>query len=127
MATISTQLRNFKEPTKEQLNLLYFALPIDVETHGGEKGAKGELERMEISAVLSLGVQGVEEAYVSDSEHRSGRPARPRRVTSVTDICERTSSRASCIYYRRTSRLRRSIANPCGSPYLCRQYGEWNG
>ena len=63
MATISTQLRNFKEPTKEQLNLLFFSLPLDAETHGG--GANGDLEKMEISAVLSLGEQGVEEAYVS--------------------------------------------------------------
>lgn len=65
MATISTQLRNFKEPTKEQLNLLFFALPVDAESHGGEKSANGELEKMEISAVLSLAQQGVEEAYVS--------------------------------------------------------------
>ena len=65
MATISTQLRNFKEPTKEQLNLLYFALPLDAESHGGDKASNGELEKMEISAVLSLAQQGVEEAYVS--------------------------------------------------------------
>ncbi|KAF7790246.1 hypothetical protein EIP86_001198 [Pleurotus ostreatoroseus] len=63
MATISTQLRNFKEPTKEQLNLLYFALPLDAESHGGDKASNGELEKMEISAVLSLAQQGVEEAY----------------------------------------------------------------
>lgn len=65
MTTISTQLRNFKEPTKDELNLLYFSLPLDAESHGGEKGAHGELEKMEISAVLSLAQQGVEEAYVS--------------------------------------------------------------
>ena len=65
MATISTQLRNFKEPTREELNLLFFSLPIDANTHGGEKSASGELEKMEISAVLSLGAQSVEEeAYV---------------------------------------------------------------
>ncbi len=64
MATISTHLRNFKEPTKEELNLLFFSLPVDAETHGGEKGAHGELEKMEINAVLTLGMQGVEEAYV---------------------------------------------------------------
>ena len=65
MATISTQLRNFKEPTREELNLLFFALPVDAETHAGRKDANSELEKMEISAVLSLGQQGVEEAYVS--------------------------------------------------------------
>ncbi|KAI0343351.1 TBC-domain-containing protein [Trametopsis cervina] len=61
MSTISTHLRNFKEPTKEELNLLFFSLPIDAETHGGQKG--GELEKMEISAVLTLGVQNIEDAY----------------------------------------------------------------
>ncbi|KIP03429.1 hypothetical protein PHLGIDRAFT_130142 [Phlebiopsis gigantea 11061_1 CR5-6] len=62
MATISTQLRNFKEPTREQLNLLFFALPPEVEHYGRENGA-GELEKIEVGAILSLGVQGVEEAY----------------------------------------------------------------
>ncbi len=65
MSTISTHLRNFKEPTREQLNLLFFSLPVDAETHGGEKAASGELEKMEISAVLTLGVQNIEDAYVS--------------------------------------------------------------
>ncbi|KAI0766012.1 hypothetical protein BC629DRAFT_1539570 [Irpex lacteus] len=63
MSTISTHLRNFKEPTREQLNLLFFSLPVDAETHGGEKAASGELEKMEISAVLTLGVQNIEDAY----------------------------------------------------------------
>lgn len=71
MSTISTHLRNFKEPTREQLNLLFFSLPIDAETHGGEKATNGELEKMEISAVLTLGVQGVEDAYVSNTAHSS--------------------------------------------------------
>ncbi|KAI0692491.1 TBC-domain-containing protein [Cytidiella melzeri] len=63
MSTISTHLRNFKEPTKDQLNFLFFSLPVDAETHGGEKAASGELEKMEISAVLTLGVQNIEDAY----------------------------------------------------------------
>ncbi|KAI0796190.1 TBC-domain-containing protein [Abortiporus biennis] len=69
MSTISTHLRNFKEPTKEQLTQLFFSLPIEPQTSeiqndGKEKETKGsneELERMEISAMLTLGVQGVEE------------------------------------------------------------------
>ena len=65
MATISTQLRNFKEPTREELNLLFFALPVDAETHAGRKDANSELEKMEINAVLCLGVQGEEDSYVS--------------------------------------------------------------
>lgn len=62
MATISTQLRNFKEPTKDQLNLLFFALPPEVEHYARQGG--GELEKIEVGAILSLGVQGVEDAYV---------------------------------------------------------------
>ncbi len=86
MSTISTHLRNFKEPTKDQLTDLYFALPQSVNggvnATGGPSGAAGnangekekgtgppepELEKMEINAVLSLGVQGEEDSYVSAS------------------------------------------------------------
>lgn len=74
MSTISTHLRNFKEPTKEELNLLFFSLPIDAETHGGQKG--GELEKMEISAVLTLGVQNIEDAYVSGTRLCGALPLR---------------------------------------------------
>ncbi|KAI0630783.1 TBC-domain-containing protein [Trametes polyzona] len=87
MSTISTHLRNFKEPTKDQLTQLFFALPSSVNgapsasgsalggvptaaAQGkGEKGeksvgaAEAELEKMEINAVLSLGVQGEEDSY----------------------------------------------------------------
>lgn len=71
MATISTHLRNFKEPTKDQLTQLFFSLPVDpqIESDNVEKGngsANGaDMERMEISATLSLGISGVEEPYVS--------------------------------------------------------------
>ena len=90
MATISPQLRNFKEPTKDQLTQLFFALPSSSSSFnvkrtddanntgssgpaGSSKGEKGdaphesELEKMEINAVLSLGVQGEEDSYVSAS------------------------------------------------------------
>ena len=93
MSTISTHLRNFKEPTKDQLLHLFFALPPSVNpppANGAGSGAAGgtgaggggnaaaaakgeksvgaaeaELERMEINAVLSLGIQGEEDSYVS--------------------------------------------------------------
>ena len=81
MSTISTHLRNFKEPTKDQLTQLFFALPSASTGNGtdmnggpsaspaGEKGAaspqENELEKMEINAVLSLGIQGEEDSYVS--------------------------------------------------------------
>ncbi|TFY76730.1 hypothetical protein EWM64_g7281 [Hericium alpestre] len=64
MATISTQLRNFKEPSKEQQTELFFSIPRNERT----KSEKGEFadgqENMEINAVLSLGVQGVEDSYI---------------------------------------------------------------
>ncbi|KAI0731124.1 TBC-domain-containing protein [Earliella scabrosa] len=87
MATISPHLRNFKEPTKDQLTQLFFALPsssgsVNGSDSGGANGSpspsgpsgKGEknastspqeteLEKMEINAVLSLGVQGEEDSY----------------------------------------------------------------
>ncbi|KAH9893221.1 TBC-domain-containing protein [Cubamyces lactineus] len=84
MSTISTHLRNFKEPTKDQLLHLFFALPPSVNpppANGAGSGAGGggnaaaakgeksvgaaeaELERMEINAVLSLGIQGEEDSY----------------------------------------------------------------
>lgn len=54
MSTISTQLRNFKEPTKEQLTQLFFALPPPLDPLEGEKSDVDQLEKMEISAVLVL-------------------------------------------------------------------------
>ncbi|KAH7910290.1 rab-GTPase-TBC domain-containing protein [Hygrophoropsis aurantiaca] len=64
MATISTQLRNFKEPTKEQLTHVFFSIPEVTPVPVTEKsGSEEDLEKMEINAVLSLGVQGVEDSY----------------------------------------------------------------
>ncbi|KAH9935980.1 TBC-domain-containing protein [Epithele typhae] len=85
MSTISPHLRNFKEPTKDQLTQLFFALPSSSgvdnpnasgsgmpyangsgasEKQSAEKGTgEEELEKMEINAVLSLGVQGEEDSY----------------------------------------------------------------
>jgi hypothetical protein len=72
MSTISTQLRNFKEPTKEQLTEIFFSIPpaeSSAVSNGGTPVEKlpneEELEKMEINAVLSLGVQGEEDSYVS--------------------------------------------------------------
>ena len=62
MSTISTALRNFKEPTKEQLTHIFFSLsPSDV----ADKKSEQNVDKMEINAVLSFGVQGVEDSYVS--------------------------------------------------------------
>ncbi|KIJ65220.1 hypothetical protein HYDPIDRAFT_131621 [Hydnomerulius pinastri MD-312] len=66
MSTISTQLRNFKEPTKDQLLHVFFSIPEvppAPPAKDGEKSASVEVEKMEINAVLSLGEQGVEDSY----------------------------------------------------------------
>lgn len=72
MSTISTQLRNFKEPTKDQLTEIFFSIPpaeLSAARNGGTPPEKlpneEETEKMEINAVLSLGVQGEEDSYVS--------------------------------------------------------------
>ncbi|KAF9244154.1 hypothetical protein BU15DRAFT_86102 [Melanogaster broomeanus] len=66
MSTISTQLRNFKEPTREELLHLFFSIPEMPPTppaKDGGKSSSGEVEKMEINAVLSLGEKEVEESY----------------------------------------------------------------
>lgn len=68
MSTISTQLRNFKEPTRDQLLHIFFSIPevlVAPPANNGEKSNSGEVEKMEINAVLSLGEEGVEDSYVS--------------------------------------------------------------
>lgn len=74
MSTISTQLRNFKEPTKEQLTQIFFSIPYNelvdgTKTSGsGEKtlGLAGE-EAMEISATLTMEPEAEEDSYVSST------------------------------------------------------------
>lgn len=61
MATISTALRHFKEPTKEQLTHIFFSIPPVIE---GTQPVGEDVEEMEINAVLSLG-EAVEDSYVS--------------------------------------------------------------
>ncbi|KAK0207665.1 rab-GTPase-TBC domain-containing protein [Armillaria fumosa] len=65
MSTISTALRNFKEPTKEQLTEIFFSLPATPVLNGSppEKAPEEVVEKMDINAVLSLGVQGEEDSY----------------------------------------------------------------
>lgn len=65
MSTISTQLRNFKEPTKDQLTHIFFSIPEmpPVPLKDTEKQGTGDIEKMEINAILSLGAQEVEDSY----------------------------------------------------------------
>ncbi|KAG7093407.1 hypothetical protein E1B28_007089 [Marasmius oreades] len=64
---ISTALRNFKEPTKEHLTQNFFSLPstptIPPSPKGKSASGDGGIEKMDINAVLSLGVQGEEDSY----------------------------------------------------------------
>ncbi|KAJ2923599.1 hypothetical protein H1R20_g13497, partial [Candolleomyces eurysporus] len=64
MATISTALRHFKEPTKEQLTHIFFSIPPAVTGSGNGTDSESQeaLEAMEINAVLSLG-EAVEDSY----------------------------------------------------------------
>ena len=61
MSVISTALRNFKEPTKEQLTEIFFSLPPLPKTT--EDGEDSQDNKMDINAVLSLGE--AEDSYVS--------------------------------------------------------------
>ncbi len=64
MTTISTALRNFKEPTKEELTQLFFSIsPSENGATSVEKSRSQDTDKMDINAVLSLGE--VEDSYVS--------------------------------------------------------------
>jgi hypothetical protein len=66
MATISAQLRDFKEPTKDELTELFFSIHSShAPRHDEQKAPEDVQGKMEISAVLSLGVAGEEDSYVS--------------------------------------------------------------
>ena len=62
MSTISTHLRNFKEPTRDQLTQLYFALPSSVNgapsasgsAIGAGKNEKGEKKRTATEGLMWL-------------------------------------------------------------------------
>lgn len=81
MSTISTQLRTFKEPTKDQLTEIFFSIPPVVDHilttgNGGvtpvEKsppaGVDELIDKQDINAVLSLhGASGKEKEAEEDS------------------------------------------------------------
>lgn len=70
MTTISTALRNFKEPTREELTQLFFSIsPSENGPTSGEKSPIQDTEKMDINAVLSLGE--AEDSYVSCSSATS--------------------------------------------------------
>jgi len=81
MSTISTQLRNFKEPTKDQLTQIFFSIPFVGSLNEGSNQPSDEPERKEINAVLSLAIQGEEDSYVS---HKSKSARHHRSVACIT-------------------------------------------
>jgi TBC1 domain family member 8/9 len=70
MSTISAQLRNFKEPDRDEQSLLFFAIPPrHVKSHGvSETNTGDDFHRMEINAVLSLAAEGTEDSYVRTTQ-----------------------------------------------------------
>lgn len=59
MATISTHLRNFKEPSKDQAHRLFFSIPRQLSS----EDAGPTDNKFEINAVLMLN-EGQEDSYV---------------------------------------------------------------
>ncbi|EPQ56670.1 TBC-domain-containing protein [Gloeophyllum trabeum ATCC 11539] len=59
MSTISTHLRTFKEPNKEQITQLFFSVPPSLTARCEKDG----LEKMEINAVLSMSAEAEEDSY----------------------------------------------------------------
>ena len=70
MSTISAQLRNFKEPDRDEQSLLFFAIPPShINDHGVSQNNTGDgLQKMEINAVLSLAAEGAEDSYVRTTQ-----------------------------------------------------------
>lgn len=60
MATISTALRHFKEPTKEELTEIFFSLPSSGSAESQPSG--DDVDKMDINAVLSV-ADGIEDSY----------------------------------------------------------------
>jgi hypothetical protein len=67
MSTISAQLRNLKEPDRDEQSLLFFAIPPNsVKVVGGatQNSVEDVHQKVEINAVLSLAADGAEDPYV---------------------------------------------------------------
>jgi TBC1 domain family member 8/9 len=70
MSTISAQLRNFKEPDRDEQSLLFFAIPpVHVKDDGaGQNNPEDGPHRMEINAMLSLAADGAADSYVRTTQ-----------------------------------------------------------
>ncbi|KAF8269656.1 TBC-domain-containing protein [Lactarius quietus] len=65
MSTISAQLRNLKEPDRDEQSLLFFAIPPkSVKAVGATQNSVEDVhQKVEINAVLSLAADGAEDPY----------------------------------------------------------------
>lgn len=127
MATISAELRNHKEPTKDEITKMFFGIPEEKKREeeagwGGDGVASRATDRMEINAVLSMGEQGVEDAYV-----RSTFLFSRFLLWLITETCIWYCRQGSCGYSRRTCHLRLWIGSRCGSRFRYARFGEWRG
>jgi TBC1 domain family member 8/9 len=68
MSTISAQLRNFKEPDRDEQSLLFFAIPHVRGDGAGQNNTGDGHHKMEINAVLSLAAEGTEDSYVRTAQ-----------------------------------------------------------
>ncbi len=75
MSTISAQLRNFREPDRDEQSQLFFAIPPShVKGVGASQNGAGDgHQNVEINAVLSLAADGAEDPYVRTLLHRMRR------------------------------------------------------
>ncbi|KAH6888959.1 rab-GTPase-TBC domain-containing protein, partial [Coprinopsis sp. MPI-PUGE-AT-0042] len=62
MATISTALRHFKEPTKEQLTEIFFSVPPSTLVPDAKPNGQEPLEKLEINATLTV-AEADEDSY----------------------------------------------------------------
>ena len=66
MSTITAQLRNLKEPDRDEQALLFFAIPPNSISglEANQNSVEGGHDKVEINAVLSLAADGAEDPYV---------------------------------------------------------------
>lgn len=127
MSTISTQLRNFKEPTKEQLTEIFFSIPPAELQYAGSSSPGEEklpheepLEKMEINAVLSLGVQGEEDSYVSTL-------LSIQSYMCMNLMLHADTRQGNCISYHHISPSHPWTGNRFGLRYHYLLYAGWSG
>lgn len=123
MATISTHLRTFKEPNKEQALRLFFSLPPNPSP--AEVG-DSNYEKFEINSVLTL--EGQEDSYVRLNLALASSLVLMRLIHSHSPGHFLHHYRpGSSTFYHLISASARSTAAPCGSRSTSRASAVSNG